>query len=343
VAGLNTTIGELSAVAKDLERICPGAVARDVSLARISRWRIGGPADIIVRPRTVAELSALRAYLHRHGLRSVVIGATSNLLFADGGLRVVCIQIGSALGAVKISVECVTAQAGAWVPGLARRVMQAGLTGAEHICGIPGTLGGLICMNGGSQRKGIGSSVMTVTSIDRTGKAVLRTQADCGFAYRTSVFQGTDEVIAEAELRFEIAPDRSVVRRKMLTILADRRHKFPQKQPNCGSVFKSDPAMYAEHGSPGVVIERLGFKGVRQGGAEVSYDHANFIVNNSLASANDVLSLINRIQSRSASVTGYPLRAEVLFVTPEGHLQPADEAARDGAHDPPSSSESAQT
>lgn len=250
-----------------LARLCPGGVRRDVSLAQLSRWRIGGIADVVVEPRSVAELSALRAFIACEGLASVVIGDTSNLLFADEGLRAICIRIGARMSGLRIEGAQVTAESGLWVPHLARRLQQAGLTGAEHVCGIPGTLGGLICMNGGSQRKGIGSAVVKVIAVDEAGSAITLDHAQCRFGYRSSVFQDNGAVIASAELLFTIAADRAAIRREMLLILQERNRKFPRKQPNCGSVFKSNPAMYAEIGPPGAVIERLGFKGYRIGDA----------------------------------------------------------------------------
>ena len=315
----------IPSLAGELARICPEGLQVDVPLARISRWRIGGNADVMVRPGSMVELQALRAWLHRHAVPHLVIGSTTNLLFADAGLRAVCIQIGGRMGAVAIRGQEVEAEAGAWVPGLARRVMQAGLTGAEHVCGIPGTLGGLICMNGGSQRKGIGSALLDLSAITPEGELIRFDQPICGFAYRTSVFQEHGLIVASARLRFDPAPDRAAVRREMLEILASRRRKFPQKQPNCGSVFKSNPAMYAEIGPPGAAIERLGFKGRRIGGALVSPQHANFIVNEGGATAADVLALIAEIADAVERETGYRMEAEAKYVTPEGRFLAADQ------------------
>ncbi|MES1926946.1 UDP-N-acetylenolpyruvoylglucosamine reductase [Salinisphaera sp. T31B1] len=253
----------------------------------------------------------------------MVIGETSNLLFADEGLHVICVQMGSDFADVNIEGRRVEAQAGAWVPGFARRTMQAGLTGAEHIAGIPGALGGLVCMNGGSQRKGIGSSIVQVLSVDRAGHCVTRTRNECEFGYRKSVFQENGEVIARATFEFDQAQDRAGVRREMLRILSTRRKKFPRKQPNCGSVFKSDPAMYEDYGPPGEIIESLGWKGVRVGGAQVSNDHANFIINTGSATSKDVLTLISRIRANVFSETGYEMVPEVLFVDSSGRITPA--------------------
>jgi UDP-N-acetylmuramate dehydrogenase len=253
---------------------------------------VGGSADIIIEPESVSQLCSLRHYLKTNDIPSLVIGDTSNLLFSDAGLRAVCIRISRRMAHMKIDGNIVESEAGIWVPLFARKIMQSALTGAEHICGIPGTLGGLICMNGGSKRNGIGSSVLNVTVVDPAGDCLILDVKECGFSYRDSVFLNNKSVIAKAVLKFDFAENSTIVRQKMLEILKERRCKFPYDQPNCGSVFKSNPSMYKEVGSPGEVIERIGLKGLRIGDAIVSKQHANFILNCGKARAYDILCLI---------------------------------------------------
>jgi UDP-N-acetylmuramate dehydrogenase len=315
-----------------LEALCPGGVARDVDLSQISQWRIGGVADVVIKPASTDEVANVMRWFATHGIQPVVIGLTSNLLFDDAGLRAPCIQIGGRMAQITVTGQSVRAQAGTWVPGFARRLMQEGLGGAEHICGIPGTLGGLICMNGGSQRKGIGTHVVSVASVDRAGVVHNRDAAACDFDYRSSVFQTNDEIITAATLQFS-AGDSSAIRAQMRDILASRRKKFPRKEPNCGSVFKSNPAMYAEIGPPGAAIERLGFKGMRVGGAQVSPRHANFIVNTGGATAADVLTLIHRIGDAVEAATGYRMAAEARFVSADGVISQADHLPLKAPHD----------
>lgn len=309
------------ALLADLEELVPGGVLRAVSLVDVSRWKIGGIADVIIRPESPEQVQALRQYFYRNNIHHIVIGMTSNLLFSDEGLRVPCIQIGNRMSKVDILGGVVQAQAGAWVPGLARKVQKAGFAGAEHICGIPGTIGGLICMNGGSQRKGIGSSVVEVTSIDEAGGLHFRKADQCRFGYRESVFQRNGEIIVNAALDFKRAPDPKLVRREMIDILSSRRRKFPQKLPNCGSVFKSDPAFYDKYGTPGAIIEKLGLKGFRIGGAVVPDVHANFIVNVGNASASDVISVIQSIKSSAEDQLGVMLPVEVCYVNQFGQIK----------------------
>ena len=308
----------------DLRELCPGGVLTNVDLASISQWKIGGPADVLIRPSTSEQVAKLRRWLHERQMPHVVVGLTTNLLFADEGLRVPCLQIGPHMSAMTIDGRNVYAQAGTWVPGLARRLMKAGMTGGEHICGIPGTLGGLICMNGGSQRKGIAENVVTVESVGASGALLVRSADDCGFDYRQSVFQQNNEIITSANMRF-CPGARAAIRADMRAILAERRRKFPRKQPNCGSVFKSNPAMYAAVGAPGSVIERLGLKGYTIGGAQVSPHHANFFVNTGSARAIDMLELTSEVQQKVSEETGYRMAAEACYVSPDGRVAPADQ------------------
>lgn len=312
----------------ELGALCPGGVFHDVELSALSWWKIGGRADFVLRPSSANEIAALMRWFAKQGIQPLVIGQTTNLLFDDAGLHVPCLQIGKSMAQVRIDGSDVYADAGIWVPGLARRLMQAGLGGAEHICGIPGTLGGLVCMNGGSQRKGIGSHITMVESVDTEGTIRHRDADACRFSYRHSIYQTNHEIITGTAMRFAFRPT-GEIRAEMLKILADRRRKFPRKQPNCGSVFVSDPATYAQHGPPGAIAEKLGFKGRRSGGAQVSPLHANFIVNTGGARTLDVLTLIHEISGTAASELGATLRAEVRYVAPNGSTFPATDVAQD--------------
>lgn len=285
-----------------------------VSLAAISNWRIGGNARVLVQPSSEEDIVALRKFIAKHQLPFLIIGNTTNLLFTDEYIDAVVIQIGSAFSEVKRSGNTLVAQAGVWVPKLARFALQAGLTGIEHTCGIPGTLGGLVVMNGGSQRKGIGDNITYVKTIDVDGKAKTYSKEQCEFSYRSSIFQSLDEVIIEVGLQLKPSQNKKLMHAEMLSILRSRSQKFPRKMPNCGSVFVSNPAMYEQYGPPGKVIEECGLKGLKEGGAWVSQNHANFIVNNGNATAKDVLFLINTIRDTVHKETGYLMKVEPKFV-----------------------------
>ena len=306
-----------------IKEIIPEGIHLNVNLSAISRWKIGGNADCIVRPSSTSEVAELISYLTVNSLPYLVIGSTSNLLFSDEGVRAVIIQIGDRMADYKVTGNTVWVQAGKWMPGFARNVAQAGLSGIEHTAGIPGTIGGLICMNGGSQRKGIGSHIKTVTAVSSDGDIQTFRNLDCKFAYRSSVFQENGYVITETELEFSERKDFKEIRDEMLEILKARRAKFPQKLPNCGSTFISNPDIYKKYGPPGKVIEDLGYKGYRVGGAEVSNIHANFINNVNNAKASDILYIIKKIRSSVIIKTGFDIEAEVKFVYQSGNIKQA--------------------
>lgn len=304
------------------------SVITQVSLRELSRWKIGGTAPVLASPASTAEVSAVIRYCNDRVIPYVVIGDTSNLLFCDDGLQAVLIKIGRSMSKIEHSGTNMRVQAGRWVPSLARFSASKGLTGLEHTAGIPGTVGGLVCMNGGSQRKGIGESLVSVTAVMPDGAVRVFSHDDCGFAYRTSVFQRNGAIVTEAELRLEPA-ESQVVRRDMLSILKSRRLKFPLKMPNCGSVFASNPAMYDKVGAPGFAIEQAGLKGFSIGDAKISDVHANFFVNIGSASSNDMLTLIHKARDVVHERTGFLMESEVRYVNPAGTLMPANDARKE--------------
>ena len=317
-------------LAKKAREICGDRVFTDFELAPHAWWKIGGPVRVLAMPASVEELRALRRLAAEMEVRTLVIGEMSNLLIADKPIDAMCIRIGSSFSGVSFHDESaqVTAQSGAWVPGLARALQRNAFTGLEHICGIPGTLGGLVMMNGGSLRCSIGTNIVSVTSIANDGSLVTRDRNQCEFSYRDSVFAASSEIIAEVRMQLKRG-DKDEIRREMKQILQSRRLKFPRKQPNCGSVFKSNPAAYAEFGPPGAMIEKMGWKGEARGGAQVSPLHANFIVNRGDASTADILDLIGQIQTSVEAGIGHHMVPEVRVVRSDGRVQAADTAYAD--------------
>ena len=299
-----------------------GRVAINESLASHNSWKIGGPADVLVEPTMVEQVSRIVSFSRTESIPLVVIGQGTNLLFDDAGVRGIVMKIGKQLSRIDISGQAIVAQGGVWVPQLARKSMAAGLSGLEHCIGIPGTLGGLVVMNGGSQRHGIGENVVSVTIVDREGRQQKLSRDECQFSYRRSTLQGLDCVVVDVELRCPVG-DRGVIRREMLADLKNRRSKFPRKQPNCGSVFLSTTEMHATVGPPGKIIEDAGLKGLRVGNAEISQQHANFIVNLGGASSVDVLTLIKQVRQKVQNQIGFDLDCEVRYVDSLGNIAPA--------------------
>ncbi|QPH56058.1 UDP-N-acetylmuramate dehydrogenase [Pontivivens ytuae] len=314
----------------ELERHAPGRLRTGVDMSTLGRWQIGGIADAVFTPETPEEVSAGLGLLHESGTRHVVIGEGSNLLFDDNGYRGVLVVVGPAMSAFRADPETglVEAEAGLWVPYFVLKTIRAGLQGNVHAAGIPGTLGGLVVMNGGSQRKGIGDQLVDVKVVEKDGRMSTLTRDDCAFSYRRSALQDRGATVVSARFRYEKG-DTQEMRREAIAILAERRGKFPRTQPNCGSVFLSNPALYATLGPPGRAIEETGLKGTGRGGARISPRHANFIVNEGGARSEDVLHLIALARARVAERTGIAMDCEVRHLPPEGTLRPAHLSAID--------------
>jgi UDP-N-acetylmuramate dehydrogenase len=300
-----------------------GSLRFDQPLSQHCTWRIGGPADLLVEPRSIEHVTTIVRFAREHAISLIVIGQGSNLLFDDAGVRGIVMKIGAELSRIEIDGNTIVAEGGAWVPGLALRAARAGLAGLEHTIGIPGTIGGLVLMNGaGAYGRGIGENVRRVWVVDREGNPAILDAKACRFSYRHSALQEMGAVVVKVELECPTG-ERLLIRREMLDDLRRRRSKFPRKEPNCGSVFLSSAEMHATVGPPGKIIEEAGLKGVRIGAAEVSTLHANFIVNRGGATSADVLSLISHIRRVVKERIGFELGCEVRYVTPEGDVMPA--------------------
>lgn len=296
-----------------------------VPLSDLSYWKIGGLAQCVVSPNSLKSLQkALKITSDFSELPRLIIGDCSNLLFDDEGYNGILIKLGNGLNELRFENDEVYCEAGVWVPELAFHCFRRGLAGIEHICGIPGRIGGLVFMNGGSQRRGILENVVSVDVITEKGEMKNIEASNIEHSYRVSPFQGKPLVIAAVRLKLERST-RAIVRKRMHEILASRRKKFPRKLPNCGSVFLSNPKMYDVIGPPGFAIEKVGLKGKRRGNAQISELHANFIVNLGGAKSVDVLYLINLAREEVKKQTGFSMDCEVRYVSPEGQLMQAHE------------------
>ncbi len=299
-----------------LQQQFPNAVRFDEPLAPYSWWRIGGKADALIEIQSEEQLAHVLKSLQSHKLAWCLIGRGTNLLFDDAGFRGCVLRLGNGLSDMSFEDDRLTAQAGCWTPGVALTCARRGLSGIEHTIGIPASFGGLICMNGGSQRKGIGDITESVTTLDPEGNRHTYSREDCAFSYRHSRFQDSGEIVVSATLRFPAHRPYTEQRPELLSILRERNRKFPRKLPSCGSVFKSSPELFSAYGPPGKIIEDMGFKGKTCGNIQVSPRHANFIVNKGGGSSADVLALVNEIRASVRDKTGLTMHPEFRYVHP---------------------------
>lgn len=279
-----------------------------VPLSEFTTWRVGGPAEWLAEPTSIEQVTDWLNWANKQGLPCRVIGAGSNLLIHDKGLAglTICLR---RLQGVELDQQTgvVSALAGEPIPSLARKVAQSGLRGLAWAVGIPGTVGGAAVMNAGAQG---GSTQEWLDSVQvvslRGGDPFELSRQELDFDYRHSRLQQEPLLVLSARFHLEPGHDPRELRRITSGNLSKRTSTQPYTQPSCGSVFRNPEPLKA-----GRLIEGLGLKGTRIGGAEVSTLHANFIVNSGGATADDIDQLIKLVQERVRSHHDLSLHPEV--------------------------------
>ena len=287
----------------------PPGLRPGVPLQEFTTWRVGGPAEWFAEPADGAQLVALARWAQERELPLRVIGAGSNLLIADRGLPGLTLCIRRLQGSrVDGESGVVEAEAGEPIPTLARKVARAGLHGLEWAVGIPGTVGGAAVMNAGAQGGCTAEWLDSVLVLDLSGSGEPHRirAADLDFDYRHSRLQHEPLLVLSTRFLLEPGHEPAAVTARTSANLHSRTSTQPYQQPSCGSVFRNP-----EPEKAGWLVESLGLKGTRIGGAEVSPLHANFIVNSGGATAADIDALINLVQQRVRESTGIDLHPEV--------------------------------
>ncbi len=297
-----------------LHSVDVGEVRVAEAMARHTTLHVGGPADVMVVPARLEQVERLIELCRRFEAPLMPLGRGSNLLVRDSGLEGVVI-LTERLAALRIEDEALEAWAGVTLGGLANRSARTGLTGLEWCAGIPGSVGGGVFMNAGAHGGEMAEHVRRVAYLPLAGpmpapalEPRLIDAQDCGFAYRTSRFQGEAGVVLWAELRAERG-DPEAARARLRSFRDHRKATQPLAWPNCGSVFRNPPGM-----SAGKLVEAAGGKGRRVGNAGISEVHGNFIVNFGGARAEDVLALIAWAQEAVHRHSGVVLETEVRVV-----------------------------
>ena len=281
------------------------ACFREEKLARYTTIRIGGPAELLVRPRTAEELRSVIDLAHSEDVALRVLGAGSNVLVSDKGVRGIVVHTRS-LDEIRFEDGgVVQAGAGVHFPTLVRKVTAKGLRGLEAGVGIPGSLGGVLTMNAGAYQFSIGPLVDEVLAIlPSRGPFHLRGDA-IDFRYRASSF-GEDLIVAHVRLVLA-ADDPRAVRADMDQHMRFRKETQPVGVKSSGCIFKNP-----EGGSAGKLLDELGLKGFRLGEARISEVHANFIVHDGAARASEILDLIDVVRTRVRKETSIELEPEIM-------------------------------
>ena len=275
-------------------------------LARHTSFRIGGPAAIFAQPATVEALSEFLKFLAARGISPRILGAGTNVLAPDEGLREVVICTKDALTGLRdLGDGKIEAFAGETLSKTAVFARNLSLTGLEFAHGIPGTVGGGIYMNAGAYGGEMKQVAAQTTVLTMYGETRVFAGEAQGFAYRTSAFENLPVIIVKTV--FQLAPGgKEEISARMQELMDKRRTSQPLELPSAGSTFKRPEGAYA-----GALIQGANLKGISVGGACVSEKHAGFIVNAGGATARDVKVLIELVQKRVFETSGYCLQPEV--------------------------------
>ena len=274
-------------------------------LASHTTFKIGGPADAFVSPRSVEEVSQVVCACEQSSVPWRVIGCGSDLLVADEGVEGVVIEVRDNLSAIRVDGARIVAGAGATNAAVAEAACAAGLSGYEFACGIPGTVGGAAIMNAGAYDGEFSQVCVCVTCVTPEGRIVEVSRDEAEWSYRHSMFDAARYVVVAATL--ELTPaDSAGIKARMDELTAKREAKQPIDMPSAGSTFKRPEGHFAA-----ALIDQAGLRGLAVGGAQVSTKHTGFVVNAGDATSADAQALIAEVQRRVLESSGVALEPEV--------------------------------
>jgi UDP-N-acetylmuramate dehydrogenase len=291
-----------------LQRLMGERVRFHALLGRFTSLGVGGPADALVIPEALDEAEALVTFCAEHDVPLYVLGGGFNTLVLDGGIEGVVLRT-QRLREIEVSGDgLLYAEAGVSHSQVTRVCQERGLTGLEFSAGIPGSVGGWVTMNAGIPDHEIGPLVAEIRVATPSDGTLWIAREELRFEYRSVHGVPPGSVVLAAHFQLA-AGEREQIRKQIDRHLVHRRSTQPIDQPSCGSVFKNPPGEHA-----GRLIESAGLKGAREGGAQISSLHANFIVNTGNATAADVTALIERARDAVREQSGIELETEVRIV-----------------------------
>lgn len=296
-------------VISEIEKLDIGRVEANVSLSKYTTYKVGGTALALVYPKSVKKLVSLIKLLTGSKTKYKVIGNGSNLLFSDKNFDGVIIRLTELTDIEFLSYNKIRVEAGYSLPKLSLLVAKKGLAGLEFASGIPGTVGGAIFMNAGAYKSDMGYIVQSVRVLTPDCKIITFENREMDFHYRSSFLQKHPEYIClDAVIKLKKG-DKELLDEVIKERRARRIESQPLEYPSAGSVFRNPEGNFA-----GKLIEDLGLKGYRIGGAMVSEKHANFIINYDHATSTDIKNLIDYVHDRVMDEYNIDLKIEQEFV-----------------------------
>jgi UDP-N-acetylenolpyruvoylglucosamine reductase len=289
-------------------------IRRDEPLAKRTTLRVGGPADFYVEPANEDDLGTVLKLCARRAMPFFILGRGSNLLVRDGGIRgvVICL-VQAAFSKIEIDGGTMRCGAGAKLKNVSVEARRNGLSGVEFLEGIPGSVGGALRMNAGAMGGQTFDAVKSVRLMDFNGDVSEMAREKMQVAYRACA-NLRDHIALAAVFKCSVA-SREEIEKRMMSF-SEKRWDSQPAAPSAGCIFKNPAAIPA-----GKLMDDLGLKGARVGGAVVSAEHGNFIINDGKATACDVLALIEVLKAKAKAERGIELHTEVEIVGEDSHPQ----------------------
>jgi len=296
--------------AEALLSLLPGAEIRTGEpLSAHTTFRIGGPADVFCVPKNAKELAEIIRFTKSENLPFFILGAGSNLLVGDGGIRGVVVYTGMVDSISQTGENSLQAECGAKLARLALTAQSLSLCGLEFAQGIPGSVGGAVFMNAGAYGDDLSGVTYEVDYLDESGEIFTASGTELNFGYRSS-FLSAQPGCTVLRARFRLKRGNvSDIASLMSDYRTRRKTTQPLEYPSAGSAFKRPPGHFA-----GKLISDAGLKGLSFGGAQVSEKHAGFIINTGSATARDVLTLIDKVKAAVFADSGIMLEQEIRVV-----------------------------
>ncbi len=274
-------------IMKELNSETSSLCLMDEPLKKHTTYGIGGPADLMIFPKSKKDLIKVIEIINENKLQLTILGSGSNVLVSDKGIRGAVISLKNSLKQIEVTNNILYAECGTMLGKIVRHAVKNNLIGLENLNGVPGTLGGALIMNAGAWGGEISENLIHVELINSKNKIKKILKKDLNFSYRKSSFK-KDDILLSAKFNLKKA-DENIIHENFIKAQLGRRNTQPLNQRSAGSLFKNP-----ENNSAGKLLDDAGLKGFSIGDAMISDKHANFFINNGEASSNDMIRLIKK-------------------------------------------------
>lgn len=277
------------------------------SLKKHTTYRIGGPADLMIFPKSKQDLIKVIEIINENKIQLTILGSGSNVLVSDNGIRGAVISLKNSLKQIEVDDNILYAECGTMLGKIVKHAVKNNLIGLENLNGVPGTLGGALIMNAGAWGGEISENLIHVEVINSKSEIQKIQKKDLNFSYRQSSFN-KDDILLSAKFNLKKA-DKDIIKENFIEAQSGRKKSQPLNKKSAGSLFKNP-----KNNSAGKLLDEAGLKGFSIGDAKISEKHANFFINDGDASSRDMLMLIKKAHKEVKDKFNVNLSLEVKLM-----------------------------